>query len=167
MEVINYFLYILLVAPLWTCSHLANGKLTDRHRIAMRYGRLLDTNFCIRVIRDRPEDLRQKFNDNAEALYISDVVLYELPYGAEKSQDPSQVRREVEHFAARLSVLPFDDEAAAHSAEIRADLERRGCVIGSYDLMIAGHARSRGLVVITGNLREFTKVDGLRSEDWT
>ncbi|KON65867.1 tRNA(fMet)-specific endonuclease VapC [Komagataeibacter europaeus] len=57
----------------------------------LRY--LLDTNFCIRVIRDRPEDLRQKFNDNAEALCISDVVLYELLYGAEKSQDPPKVRR--------------------------------------------------------------------------
>ncbi len=54
---------------------------------------LLDTNFCIRVIRDRPEDPRQKFNNNTEALYISDVVLYELLYGAEKSQDPSKVRR--------------------------------------------------------------------------
>ncbi|ARW15942.1 tRNA(fMet)-specific endonuclease VapC [Komagataeibacter europaeus] len=57
----------------------------------LRY--LLNTNFCIRVIRDRPEYLRQKLNDNAEALYISDVVLYELLYSAEKSQDPSKVRR--------------------------------------------------------------------------
>lgn len=69
-------------------------------------------------------------------------------------------------FAARLSVLPFDDEAAAHTAEIRADLERRGCVIGPYDLMIAGHARSRGLVVVTGDSREFMRVEGLRVEDW-
>lgn len=130
----------------------------------LRY--LLDTNFCIRVLRDRPKDLRDRFNDNAEALCISDVVLYELLYGAEKSSEPVKVRRQVELFAARLSVLPFDDEAAAHTAEIRADLERRGCVIGPYDLMIAGHARSRGLVVVTGNSREFTRVEGLRVEDW-
>ncbi|GEC62006.1 MAG: tRNA(fMet)-specific endonuclease VapC [Gluconobacter potus] len=131
----------------------------------LRY--LLDTNFCIRVLRDRPKGLRERFNDNAEALCISDVVLYELLYGAEKSQNPAKIRREVEHFAARLSVLPFDDDAAAHTAEIRADLEAHGCVIGPYDLMIAGHARSKGLVVITGNIREFTRVNGLRSEDWT
>jgi tRNA(fMet)-specific endonuclease VapC len=76
------------------------------------------------------------------------------------------MRREVERFAARLSVLPFDDDAAAHTAEIRARLEERGTVIGPYDLMIAGHARSRGLVVVTGNLGEFWRVEGLRAEDW-
>lgn len=130
----------------------------------LRY--LLDTNFCIRVLRDRPAGLRARFNANAEALGLSDVVLYELLYGAERSSDPSRVRREVEHFAARLSVLAFDSEAAAHTAEIRGDLERRGCVIGPYDLMIAGHARSRGLIVVTGNMGEFQRVQGLRCEDW-
>jgi len=77
-----------------------------------------------------------------------------------------EIRREVERFAARLEVLPFDGDAAFHFADIRADLERRGQVIGPYDLVIAGHARSRGLVVATGNLREFTRVEGLRAEDW-
>ncbi len=130
----------------------------------LRY--MLDTNFCIRVLRDRPKGLRARFNANAEALCLSDVVLYELLYGAERSNDPPRIRREVEHFAARLTVLPFDGEAAAHTAEIRGDLERRGNVIGPYDLMIAGHARSRGLVAVTGNLGEFQRVQGLRCEDW-
>jgi tRNA(fMet)-specific endonuclease VapC len=130
----------------------------------LRYA--LDTNLCIRVLRARPSGLRVKFNAQAEALSLSDVVLYELLYGAERSNDPPRVRREVEHFAARMTVLPFDSDAAVHTAEIRADLERRGCVIGPYDLMIAGHARSRGLIVVTGNLREFERVDGLRCEDW-
>jgi len=111
--------------------------------------------------------LRSRFNAQAETLCLSDVVLYELLYGAERSNDPSRIRREVEHFAARLSVLPFDSEAAAHTAGIRAELEREGCVIGPYDLMIAGHARSRGLVVVTGNLGEFKRVQGLRCEDWS
>jgi tRNA(fMet)-specific endonuclease VapC len=127
---------------------------------------MLDTNFCIRVLRDRPAGLRGRFNTHAEALCVSDVVLYELLYGAERSADPPRVRREVEHFAARMAILAFDSEAAGHAAEIRADLERRGCVIGPYDLMIAGHARSRGLVVVTGNLGEFQPVQGLRCEDW-
>jgi tRNA(fMet)-specific endonuclease VapC len=130
----------------------------------LRY--LLDTNLCIRVLRNRPQGLRARFNANAEALCLSDVVLYELLYGAERSNDPPRIRREVEHFAGRLTVLPFDSEAAAHTAEIRGDLARRGCVIGPYDLMIAGHARSRGLVVVTGNLEEFQWVHGLRCEDW-
>ncbi|MDD2862543.1 MAG: tRNA(fMet)-specific endonuclease VapC [Acidiphilium sp.] len=130
----------------------------------LRY--LLDTNLCIRVLRDRPEGLRARFNADAETLCISDVVLYELLYGAERSSDPPRIRRDVEHFAARLAVLPFDSDAAAHTAEIRTNLETRGCVIGPYDLMIAGHARSRGLVVVTGNIGEFKRVAGLRCEDW-
>ena len=108
-----------------------------------------------------------RFNAEADGLCTSDVVLYELLYGAERSDRPIQVRQEVERFAARLSVLPFDDDAAAHAADIRAALHRSGNVIGPYDLMIAGHARSRGLVVVTGNLGEFRHVDGLRAEDWT
>jgi tRNA(fMet)-specific endonuclease VapC len=130
----------------------------------LRY--MLDTNLCIRVLRDRPQGLRARFNANAEALCLSDVVLYELLHGAERSNDAPRIRREVEHFSGRLTVLPFDSEAAAHTAEIRAELEGRGCVIGPYDLMIAGHARSRGLVVVTGNLGEFQRVQGLRCEDW-
>lgn len=106
------------------------------------------------------------FNAEASSLCISDVVLYELLFGAEKSARPVENRTDVERFAARLSVLPFDSAAAAHTANIRATLEQRGAPIGSYDVMIAGHARSRGLIVVTGNLREFDRVDGLRSEDW-
>lgn len=127
---------------------------------------LLDTNLCIRVIRDRPAGLRPRFNAEASGLCISDVVLYELLYGAEKSARPAESRQTVERFAARLSVLPYDSNAAAHTADIRASLERRGLPIGAYDLMIAGHARSQGLVVVTGNLREFDRVEGLRSENW-
>ena len=127
---------------------------------------LLDTNLCIRVIRDRPAELRPRFNAEIDRLCTSSVVIYELHYGAERSARPAETRRHVEQFAARLSVLPFDDAAALHTASIRADLERRSMTIGPYDLMIAGHARSRGLVVVTGNLKEFHRVDGLRAEDW-
>jgi tRNA(fMet)-specific endonuclease VapC len=127
---------------------------------------MLDTIVCIRVLRDRPPSARARFNAEADGLCISVVTLGELLHGAAKSARPAEIRREVEHFAARLEVLPFDADAAAHVADIRAGLERRGQIIGPYDLMIAGHARSRGLVVVTGNLKEFTRVDGLRAEDW-
>ena len=65
-----------------------------------------------------------------------------------------------------MEVLPFGPEAADHAADIRADLERKGTPIGGYDVLIAGHARSKGLVVVTGNLGEFSRVEGLRCEDW-
>jgi tRNA(fMet)-specific endonuclease VapC len=130
----------------------------------LRY--LLDTNLCIRVLRDRPASLRRRFNKQADGLCISTIVLTELLHGVAKSARPDENRREVERFAMRLEVLPFDAAAAAHAAEIRADLERRGQAIGGYDLLIAGHARSQGLVVVVGNLGEFNRVDGLRCEDW-
>ncbi len=130
----------------------------------LRY--MLDTNLCIRVLRDRPAGLRQRFNAESDGLCISTIVLSELFHGAAKSLRPVENRVEVERFAARLDVLPFDFEAAAHAGDIRAGLERSGTPIGGYDLLIAGHARSRGLIVVTGNLREFGRVDGLRCEDW-
>lgn len=127
---------------------------------------MLDTNVCIRVIRDRPPALRDRFNAEAAGLCISMVTLAELLYGAEKSARQAENRITVERFAARLEVLPFDADAAAHFADIRATLERAGTPIGGYDLMIAGHARSRGLTVVTNYTREFRRVDGLRVEDW-
>jgi tRNA(fMet)-specific endonuclease VapC len=130
----------------------------------LRY--LLDTNLCIRLLRDRPQALRARFNAEADSLCLSTIVLAELLYGAEKSAAASANLRQVERFVARLQVLVFDEAAAAHAANIRAVLERRGIPIGGYDLLIAGHARSRGLVVITGNLKEFRRVEGLLAEDW-
>lgn len=130
----------------------------------LRY--LLDTNVCIRVLRDRPAQVRERFNLEADGLCISTIVMTELLHGAAESARPAHNRNEVERFAARLEVLAFDAGAADHAADIRANLEARGEMIGGYDLLIAGHARSRGLTVITGNLAEFRRVDGLRCEDW-
>jgi len=132
--------------------------------LTLRY--MLETNLCIRVLRDRPAYVRPRFNNHAEALCISTIVLTELLHGAAKSAQADAFRQAVEHFAARLQVLDYDAAAADHAADIRATLEREGRMIGSYDVLIAGHARSRGLIVVTGNLGEFTRVDGLRCEDW-
>ena len=127
---------------------------------------MLDTNLCIRVLRERPERLRGRFNREADGLCISTIVLTELLFGAEKSARPAENRQEVDRLTARLHVLPFDRDAASHAADIRAKLERIGQAIGGYDTLIAGHARSRGLIVVTENLREFSRVEGLRAEDW-
>src|SRR5271156_6765840 len=103
---------------------------------------LLDTNLCIRVLRDRSPELRERFNREADGLAISTIVLTELLHGAAKSARQDANRREVENFAARLEILPFDAAAAHHAADIRATLERHGQTIGGYDIFIAGHARS-------------------------
>jgi tRNA(fMet)-specific endonuclease VapC len=130
----------------------------------LRY--MLDTNVCIRVLRDRPQSVRARFNTEADGLSISTIVLTELLHGAAKSARPIENRTEVERFANRLEVLNFDADAAGHAGDIRATLEREGRSIGGYDVLIAGHARSRGLIVVTGNLGEFSRVEGLRCEDW-
>lgn len=127
---------------------------------------MLDTSLCIRVLRDRPPELRTRFNNEADTLCISTITLTELLHGAAKSARPTENRREIERPAARLTVRDFDTNAAAHAGDILAELGKRGELIGPYDSLIAGHARSQSLVVITGNLKEFRRVDGLRSEDW-
>jgi len=127
---------------------------------------MLDTNICIFTIKNKPQIVREAFNLHDGQLCISAVTLMELIYGAEKSATPEKNLAVVESFAARLEVLPFDNEAAAHTGMIRSESARAGTPIGPYDYMIAGHARSRGLIVVTNNLREFERVPGLRVEDW-
>ncbi|NYT25163.1 tRNA(fMet)-specific endonuclease VapC [Alcaligenaceae bacterium] len=130
----------------------------------LRY--MLDTNLCIFTIKNKPTHVREAFNLHHGRLCISTVTLSELIYGAENSQAPARNLSEIEGMAARLEVLMFDSSAASHSGQIRSELKKKGTPIGPYDVLIAGHARSLGLTLITNNTREFTRVDGLRTEDW-
>lgn len=127
---------------------------------------LLDTNIVIYTIKNRPEQVREKFNAHDGQMAISSVTLMELLYGAEKSTNPERNLKVVESFASRLEVLDFGAHAAQHTGQIRAELARSGRPIGPYDQMIAGHARSLGLIVVTNNEREFQRVSGLRAENW-
>lgn len=127
---------------------------------------MLDTNICIFTIKNRPQEVREAFLRHHNKMCISTVTLMELIYGAEKSSNPSRNLADVEGFAARLEVLKYDQEAAAHTGQLRAELARLGKQIGPYDQMIAGHARSLGLIVVTNNRCEFDRVPGLRVEDW-
>jgi tRNA(fMet)-specific endonuclease VapC len=127
---------------------------------------MLDSSFCIDVMRDKTQALRERFREEWENLCTSSIVLQELLYGAERSARPAFNRLKVEDFVTRLRVYEFDAEAADHAAQIRANLANRGCQIGAYDALIAGHARSLNLPLITGNLKEFVRVEGLRCEDW-
>jgi tRNA(fMet)-specific endonuclease VapC len=127
---------------------------------------MLDTNICIFTVKSRPPQVREAFNRHHGQICISSVTLMELIYGAEKSAHPDRNLSVVEGFAARLEVLAYDEIAASHTGQLRAELARSGTPIGPYDQLIAGHARSRGLIVVTNNRREFDRVPGLRVEDW-
>ena len=127
---------------------------------------MLDTNICIYVIKNKPAGIRERFERQAEELCISTITLGELLFGAEKSARPDQNRVGVEEFVGRLEIRPFTASAAAHYGQIRADLGRRGLVAGGHDMLIGGHARSEGLVVVTNNRREFERMSGLLLENW-
>lgn len=130
------------------------------------YKYILDTNICIYTIKNRPSHVRDAFIIHQEQLCISTVTVMELIYGAEKSAVPEKNLAVIESFLARLTILDYDSPAAEHTGQLRAELQRQGQPIGSYDQMIAGHARSLGLIVVTNNQREFDRVPGLRIENW-
>jgi tRNA(fMet)-specific endonuclease VapC len=127
---------------------------------------MLDTNIVIYTIKNKPEQVRKAFIAHYDQMCISTITLMELVYGAEKSSNPDRNLRELEGFAARLEVLDYDTLAATHTGQLRAELAKQGKPIGPYDQMIAGHARSLGLITVTNNLKEFDRVPGLRIENW-
>lgn len=125
---------------------------------------MLDTNIVIYVIKRKPIEVLDIFNAHAGQMCISSITLAELLHGAEKSAMVSHNLGKVEDFVSRLEVLSYDDGASAHYGHIRASLEKKGTPIGVNDLHIAGHARSESLILVTNNLREFERVEGLRLE---
>jgi len=127
---------------------------------------MLDTNIVIYTIKNKPTAVREAFTRHYGQMCISSVTLMELIYGAEKSANVERNLRDVEGFAARLEVLPYEDRAAEHSGQLRAELARAGTPIGPYDQMIAGHARAEGLILVTNNIKEFERVEGLRLDNW-
>jgi tRNA(fMet)-specific endonuclease VapC len=128
---------------------------------------LLDTNIVIYTMKKRPQQVKRRFQQHHGQMGISAVTIGELVFGAEHSQQVERNLADIEAMAARLEVLPFDDKAAYHFGQIRAALYRSGQPIGPYDMMIAGHARACGLKLVTNNLKEFQRVQGLVLEDWS
>jgi tRNA(fMet)-specific endonuclease VapC len=127
---------------------------------------MLDTNICIYVMKNYPQALRDKFNALAEQLCISSITLGELHYCAEKSARRADNLSAIDNFVARLEVLPFETRAAVHYGQLRAELERAGTPCGPHDMQIGGPARSEGLIIVTNNMREFSRMPGLRVENW-
>lgn len=127
---------------------------------------LLDTNTCIYAIKRVPEALRRLQERSPGDFGISAITVAELWFGAAKSSLPKQTRASVDAFLKPFEILPFASEAANEYAEIRVQLEKAGRPIGERDLLIAAIARARRLTVVTHNVREFSRVAGLRVEDW-
>ncbi len=130
----------------------------------LRY--MLDTNIAVYVLKRKPLQVLDVFNQRHGQMAISSIVYAELVFGAEKSMDPVRNQQVVESFCSRLMVLPYTEKAAQHYGRIRAALERSGTPIGVNDLHIAAHACSEGLTLVSNNLREFERVRGLVAENW-
>jgi len=129
---------------------------------------LLDTNICIEIIRGRSGAILNQLRQCGRGeVGLSAIALAELEHGVEKSSRPDQNRIALEKFCAPLTVLAFDDAAAAAYGRIRSDLERAGQTIGAMDMLIAAHALAENAVLVTNNEREFRRVEGLTVENWT
>ena len=127
---------------------------------------MLDTNIVIYTIKNKPDVVREAFLAHDGQMCISSITFMELIYGVERSSAPARNLAVLESFVARLEVLDYDIKGAYQTGQLRAELALAGTPIGPYDQMIAGHARSQGLILVTNNTKEFVRVPGLRLENW-
>ena len=131
----------------------------------MKY--MLDTNICIYLIKKKPPRVLRKFSAYAVGeVAISVITVAELQFGVQKSQYPSQNQRALEQFLAPLTIAGFDSKAAIAYGRIRATLERQGTPIGSLDTLIAAHALSLDVTLVTNNVKEFSRVPDLKLANW-
>ena len=131
----------------------------------MRY--MLDTNICIYAIKHGLREVIERLKEhNTSEICISSVTYAELIHGVEKRKAVDKNRTALTLLLTDIEILPFDISAAEGYGEIRAELERKGTLIDPLDMMIAGHARSLGYTVVTNNIKEFERIDGLRLENW-
>jgi tRNA(fMet)-specific endonuclease VapC len=132
----------------------------------MPYAGMLDANILSAIMRDREGSLLARAEEvGARRLCTSIVVAGELRFGAAKVDSP-RLKREVEGILARIAVLPIEPPTDAVYADIRADLQKRGRLIGPNDLWIAAHALALDLTLVTANTGEFSRIEGLRIENW-
>jgi tRNA(fMet)-specific endonuclease VapC len=128
---------------------------------------MLDTNICIYLIKGKPTQALSRLKEfNLGDVFVSSITLSELEYGVAKSGNPQQNRDALDAFLAPLEILPFSGEAAYRYGQIRAFLEKEGKVIGAMDMLIAAHAVSASMTLVTNNIKEFGRIPGLRLENW-
>lgn len=131
----------------------------------MKY--MLDTNICIYLIKQNPTHVKQKFETiSVGDICLSSITVAELQFGIEKSSFQERNRKALELFLAPLIIVDFDASPAVEFGKIRILLEKGGTPIGAYDLLIAAHARSLDLSLVTNNLREFSRIPDLKIENW-
>ncbi len=128
---------------------------------------LLDTNICIYIIKQQPASVLKRFMEyQVGDVGISSITLSELRYGVAKSTHYEKNARALDEFITPLEIVPFDEQAAYVYGNIRASLEKAGTPIGSMDMLIAAHALSLELPLVTNNSREFIRVTDLTVLDW-
>lgn len=128
---------------------------------------LLDTNICIYIIKQKPLEVLHKFNTyQVGDIGISSITVAELEFGVQKSQYPAKNQQALTQFLLPLEIVNFDRAAATIYGDIRAKLETQGTPIGSLDTLIAAHALSLPVTLITNNIKEFSRVPNLKSENW-
>ena len=133
----------------------------------MTFAYMLDTDVCVHLLRRHaPPALERRFRAASAELALSTIALSELRVSLGKRGQTEQSQDRFYRLIDGLLVADFDQSAAEHAADIRCDLEGLGRKIGPMDTLIAGHARSVGAILVTGNTREFSRVPGLRCEDW-
>lgn len=128
---------------------------------------MLDTDTCAFVLRRTSDTLLERIQAVLVVQQVMSVVTYaELLYGVQLSSKKKVNQAAVDALAGHLAILEWSQDAARHYALIRADLKKRGCMVGANDLMIAAHARSLGAIVVTNNTKDFARVKGLKLENW-
>jgi tRNA(fMet)-specific endonuclease VapC len=131
----------------------------------MKY--LLDTNICIYIIKKKPETVIKKFTKlRPGSVAISSITLSELYYGVVKSSKPNENMIALQEFISPLIVLDFTEQDALFYGKIRTDLEKKGKPIGAMDLLIASIAKSKELILVSNNVREFSRISDLKVENW-
>lgn len=128
---------------------------------------LLDTNICIYIIKKKPADVLKTLKKKLKKdIYISSITIAELEYGIAKSRFPEKNKIALIEFLSIFNILPFDDNDAVDFGEIKKELEKKGKITGPMDLLLAAQAKSKKLILVTNNTREFERVDGLKIENW-
>lgn len=128
---------------------------------------MLDTNICVYAMKNKPEKvLRRLKKELYNGICLSSITLAELEYGMRHSSNPARNEQALLRFLAPFSILPFGPAAASEYGAIRAYLQSQGTPIGPLDMLIAGHARAEGAILVTNNVREFERVPDLLLENW-
>lgn len=127
---------------------------------------LLDTNICIYVINHKPQQVFERFRQyQLGQLAVSSITASELAFGVEKSGSERN-KQALKKFLSPLEILPYDEQAVWHYAQLRHDLQSKGQTIGSLDMLIAAHALASDVVLVTNNTKEFERIERLKLENW-